>query len=121
MRGVSVWYIKRYHFLEGLSDYWQDAEIVATSRVKKIKKRYTPFSYRKTAIEAFDAMFSRFSRSVLVLSYSSNGYPDLDVLTRLLRNHKSAVEVYEKEHRYHFGTHEAAARNLVREYLIVGW
>jgi DNA adenine methylase/adenine-specific DNA-methyltransferase len=114
-------YIKRYHFLEGLSAYWRGVEIVPTSRVRKIKKRYTPFSYRRTAIDAFDAMFSRFSRSILVLSYSSNGYPDLDVLTSLMRNHKSAVEVYEKEHRYHFGTHETASRNLVREYLIVGW
>jgi len=114
-------YIKRYHFLEGLSDYWRDAEIMPTSRVRKIKKRYTPFSYRKTAVDAFDAMFSRFSHSILVLSYSSNGYPNLDVLTSVMRNHKSAVEVYEKEHRYHFGTHEAASRNLVQEYLIIGW
>jgi len=113
-------YIKRYHFLEGLSCYWKDLEILADSRVRKIKKYYTPFSYKKSAVAAFDRMFSTFSDSILVLSYSSNGYPDLDVLLDLMRKHKASVEVFEKEHRYHFGTHKAAERNQVREYLVVG-
>lgn len=113
-------YVKRYHFLEGLSNYWRDAEIMHESRVKKIKKRYTPFSYRRTSIDAFDTMFSRFSESILVLSYSSNGYPDLNVLVELMGRYKCSVEIHEREHRYHFGTHKAAARNQVREYLIVG-
>lgn len=38
-------YIKRYHFLEGLSCYWEGLEISEKSKVKKIPKRYTPFSY----------------------------------------------------------------------------
>jgi adenine-specific DNA-methyltransferase len=113
-------YVKRYHFLEGLSCYWQGVEIAQESRVKKIKKLYTPFSYRKSAIEAFDRMFRRFSRSIIVLSYSSNGYPDLNVLVGLLKQHKTRVTIHEKPHRYHFGTHEAAIRNDVMEYLVVG-
>jgi DNA adenine methylase/adenine-specific DNA-methyltransferase len=113
-------YIKRYHFLEGLSTYWQGEEILQNSRVKKLKKRFTPFSYRKTAIEAFDALFAKFSDSIQVLSYSSNAYPDLDVLISLMEKYKDNVEVFEKDHRYHFGTHTTAARNQVTEYLIVG-
>jgi DNA adenine methylase/adenine-specific DNA-methyltransferase len=113
-------YIKRYHFLEGLATYWQDEEILETSRVKKIKKRFTPFSYRKTAVDAFDAMFSKFSGSIQVLSYSSNGYPDLDVLVGLMRKCKPTIDVFERDHRYHFGTHQAATRNQVKEYLIIG-
>lgn len=113
-------YVKRYHFLEGLSSYWKNLEILETSRVKKLKKRYTPFSYRKSALEAFDKMFSRFSDSTLVLSYSSNGYPDLAVLIDLMKRYKSRVRVLEKSHRYHFGTHAAAGRNSVQEYLLIG-
>lgn len=45
--------IKRYHFLEGLSLYWKHSEIVKDSKVKKLKKRLTPFSYRRTAVDAF--------------------------------------------------------------------
>jgi DNA adenine methylase/adenine-specific DNA-methyltransferase len=113
-------YIKRYHFLEGLSLYWENVEIVAASRVKKLKKPFTPFSYRRTAIEAFEQLFARFARSTLVLSYSSNGFPDLAVLTELMRRSKRTVTIFERAHRYHFGTHQAALRNQVREYLIVG-
>ncbi|MBN1346639.1 MAG: DNA adenine methylase [Phycisphaerae bacterium] len=113
-------YIKRYHFLEGLSCYWKGMDILESSRVKKIVKPYTPFSYRRTAISAFEAMFAKFSRSILVLSYSSNGFPDLPILVGLMRRYKSSIEVFEKDHRYHFGTHSSAERNRVKEYLVVG-
>jgi len=117
-------YIKRYHFLEGLASYWTDAgtEIVETSRVKKIPKRFTPFSYRTTANDAFERIFRRFADSTIVLSYSSNGYPDLETLLSLMRRTKPQVDVVRREHRYHFGTHKGVAqeRKLVDEYLIIG-
>lgn len=117
-------YVKRYHFIEGLASYWQDteAEILTTTKVKKIRKRHTPFSYRRTAVEAFDQMFQRFHDSILVLSYSSNGFPNLEDLVRLMKRHKGSVEVFERKHRYHFGTHSKVAKKrvTVQEYLIVG-
>ncbi len=113
-------YIKRYHFLERLSCYWQGLPIDTSTKVKKIAKRYTPFSYRRTAIEAFDRMFARFAKSTIVLSYSSNGYPDLNQLEELLRRYSGSVQVFERPHRYHFGTHGAVERASVTEYLIVG-
>ena len=113
-------YVKRYHFLEGLSCYWEGADIMQSSRVKKLEKRFTPFSYRRTAIDAFDRMFQRFRDSTIVLSYSSNGFPDLDTLRDLLRRYKPSVRVHERPHRYHFGTHKNVLRNEVTEYLVVG-
>jgi DNA adenine methylase/adenine-specific DNA-methyltransferase len=113
-------YIKRYHFLEGLSKYWEGEEIMQETKVKKIQKKYTPFSYRKTSLEAFDMMFKKFSKSIIVLSYSSNAYPDLEVLMKILKKHKKLVNAYEKPHRYHFGNHSTVNRAEVNEYLIVG-
>ena len=117
-------YIKRYHFLEGLATYWEDeqAEIMEETKVKKLEKRYTPFSYRRTALDAFDRMFRQFADSIQVLSYSSNGYPDLDDLVEVMKRYKGRVEVFEREHRYHFGTHGrvSESRARVREYLVVG-
>ena len=113
-------YVKRYHFLEGLSCYWRGMEIDYSTKVRKIQKRFTPFSYRRTAIDAFDRMFAKFSDSLIVLSYSSNGYPDLERLEYLLRRYKGNVRVYKRPHRYHFGTHSAVNRSIVTEYLIVG-
>lgn len=112
-------YMKRYHFLEGLSCYWTDVEIMENSRVKKIAKPYTPFSYRRTAFGAFESLFARFENSTIVLSYSSNGFPELDVLTRMLSRFKKRIDVHAQEHRYHFGTHSSAQRNKVTEYLVV--
>lgn len=113
-------YIKRYHFLEGLSCYWQDEEIDFSTKVRKLPKRYTPFSYRREAANAFDRMFNLFRKSIIVLSYSSNGYPDLKILEELMGKYKQEVRVFKKPHRYHFGTHSAVKRALVEEYLIVG-
>lgn len=113
-------YIKRYHFLEGLASYWHGLPVNMTTKVRKIDKRFTPFSYRRTAIDAFDRLFARFAKSTIVLSYSSNGFPDLEHLEALLRRYKKSVRVFDKSHRYHFGTHEGVERSSVTEYLIVG-
>jgi adenine-specific DNA-methyltransferase len=113
-------YIKRYHFLEGLSCYWRGLEVMKETKVKKLEKRFTPFSYRRTAIDAFDKLFHLFRQSTIVLSYSSNGYPDRDELEALLRKYKGSIDIYEKPHRYHFGTHVGVERAEVQEYLLVG-
>jgi adenine-specific DNA-methyltransferase len=113
-------YMKRYHFIEGLSCYWEGVRIMENTRVKKIEKPFTPFSYRKTAIDAFDRLFSLYRNSIIVLSYSSNGFPDLNVLETLLRKYKEHVTTYERPYRYHFGTHDRVTRAEVDEYLIVG-
>ena len=65
-------------------------------------------------------LFRLFRRSKIVLSYSTNGYPDREILEDLMRRYKSQVTAFERPHRYHFGTHSKVARAVVREYLIVG-
>jgi DNA adenine methylase/adenine-specific DNA-methyltransferase len=113
-------YIKRYHFLEGLSCYWQGLDIDYSTKVRKIPKKFTPFSYRREALQAFDALFKRFARQTIVLSYSSNGYPDLDQLMNMMAQTKRDVRVFRRNHTYHFGTHSKVKRAAVEEYLIVG-
>lgn len=113
-------YIKRYHFLEGLSVYWRGLEIMENTKTKKLTKRYTPFSYKHTVEEALRKTFKRFERSTIVLSYSSNAVPDPQTIERMLREVKGSVEVHELNHRYHFGTHANAARRTATEYLFVG-
>jgi adenine-specific DNA-methyltransferase len=113
-------YMKRYHFLEGLSCYWKGVRIMEDTKVKKIEKPRTPFGSRKTALQAFDRLFRMFRHSKIVLSYSTNGYPDREILEDLMRRYKPRVTAFERPHRYHFGTHSKVARAVVREYLIVG-
>lgn len=113
-------YIKRYHFLEGLSLYWRGQEIMQNTLTKKLVKRYTPFSYKRTVTDALSRTFQQFQDSTIVLSYSSNAVPDADTIVSLLREFKSDVEVRLIDHTYTFGTHAAAKRRAAFEYLFIG-
>src|SRR5262249_48643378 len=113
-------YIKRYHFLEGLSVYWRGQAIMEDTRTKKLPKRYTPFSYKHTVTGALRRMLKQFQDSAIVLSYSSNAVPDADTLEGLLREVKNEVEVRLIDHTYTFGTHSTAQRRAPAECLSMG-
>lgn len=114
-------YMKRYHFLEGLSVYWRGVEIMEETKTKKIAKRYTPFAYKRTIEEALLRTFEHFEGAgAIVLSYSSNALPDADRIVDLLGKVKPSVRRIAVNHKYSFGTHAAATRRDVSEYLFVG-
>lgn len=114
-------YIKRYHFLEGLSLYWRGVTIMEDTKTKKLQKKFTPFAYKRTVEEALTRTFDHFAGArAIVLSYSSNALPAADRIIDLLGKVKPLVEVTAIDHKYSFGTHPAAARRNVTEYLFVG-
>ncbi len=113
-------YIKRYHFLEGLSVYWQDQKIMEHTKTKKLEKKFTPFAYKRTIREALRELFDKFKQSTIILSYSSNSVPDEKELYSILHEVKSNIEVYAIPHKYSFGTQVTATRRQVNEYLFVG-
>ncbi len=115
-------YTRRYHFVEGFCSYWKDVELQPHTRTKKIRSLPTAFAKRAEAEESFRRLFDHFRRSVLVVSYSSNGIPWRDQLTRLLKEVKRTVKVYETPHRYCFGNHNHKVgdnNNSVQEYLFI--
>jgi DNA adenine methylase len=117
-------YLRRYHFVEGLSCYWQGVEILHRTKTKKLRKYYTPFDSRTEVYGAFERLFRQFSNSILVVSYSSNSLPGREELTEMLRDIKSNVEVHTIEHKYSFGTHAHKVgnnNNAVQEYLFVAY
>lgn len=113
-------YIKRYHFLEGLAVYWRGQTIMENTRTKKLAKRYTPFSYKHTVTDALHRTLKQFKDSTIVLSYSSNAVPDADTIEALMREVKDDVEIRLIDHKYSFGTHSAAQRRAVFEYIFIG-
>ena len=112
-------YIKRYHFLEGLSVYWEGQRIMMETKSRKLEKRYTPFSYKSAIRDALSRTFRKFRDSTIVLSYSSNSVPAQDEVVDLLRREKGSVEVRVIPHRYSFGTHATALRREAHEYIFV--
>lgn len=114
-------YMKRYHFLEGLSVYWRDVEIMKETKTQKIAKRFTPFAYKRTIEAALLRTFEKFDDAgAIVLSYSSNALPGSERIVELLREVKPNVEVQAINHKYSFGTHAAATRRDASEYIFVG-
>jgi DNA adenine methylase len=119
-------YLRRYHFVEGLSCYWQGegVEILHHTKTKKLRKYYTPFDSRTHVYAAFEQLFQQFSNSILVVSYSSNSLPKREELTEMLKAIKNTVLVHDIEHKYSFGTHShkiGNQNNAVQEYLFVAY
>lgn len=112
-------YIKRYHFLEGLATYWCGQEIMWDTKTRKLRKRQTPFAYRRSAGAALDRLFDHFRSSALVVSYGSNAALGADELEVILKRHKRFIRHLEIAHRYAFGTHAAASRRQATEYVFV--
>lgn len=116
-------YVRRYHFIEGLARDWKGVEIQEHTKTKKFKSYPTPFSTKNGAYEAFDKLFSKFSGSILIVSYSSNSLPTQEDMVALMKKYKEHVEVVPIDYKYAFGNQADAKthRNSVQEYLFIGY
>lgn len=117
-------YLRRYHFVEGLSCYWQGVEILHHTKTKKLRKYWTPFDSRTEVYGAFERILQKFSDSIIVVSYSSNSLPNREELTGMLKQVKRNVMVHVIGHTYSFGTHAHKVgnqNNTVQEYLFVAY
>lgn len=116
-------YVRRYHFVEGLVRNWEGITIQEHSVVKKFESYKSPFAKRETAYSAFEALFKKYSNSIIAISYSSSSLPTKDELVEMLSKYKSTVEVHEIDHTYSFGNqnHKIGNKNnRVKEYLFIG-
>lgn len=113
-------YVRRYHFVEGLARDWEGVEIQEETKTKKFKSYPTPFSTKDGAADAFDKIFKKYSKSILIVSYSSNSLPTMDEMVALIGKYKKDVKVIPVDYKYSFGTRENTTRNEVKEYIFVG-
>lgn len=116
-------YSRRYHFLEGLVSYWSHVAINQNTKTKKFDRLESKFTHRSTIIRAFEELFDRYKKSQIVLSYSSNCFPDPQVLKQLMKNSGRAVELIEIDYVYSIGTHghkKNNQSNRVKEYVFLG-
>ncbi|WP_443449287.1 DNA adenine methylase [Glutamicibacter arilaitensis] len=115
-------YVRRYHFVEGLARNWEGLTLQAHTKTKKFRSYETPFSTRAGTYQAFEKIFSKYSKNPMLLSYSSNSLPSKTELENMLRNQGRTVEVTTTEHLYSFGTQNtvpSGQRNRVQEYLFI--
>lgn len=116
-------YVRRYHFVEGLARDWRGVEIQQHTKTKKFKSYPTPFSTREGAVAAFEELFRKYQKSILIVSYSSNSVPTQEEMISIMARYKSHVEVVPIDYTYFFGNQRDAKthRNRAKEYLFVGF
>ena len=116
-------YVRRYHFVEGLSKYWNGLEIQENTKTKKFKNYSTPFSKMNDTKEAFENLVFKYRDKHIVISYSSNALPDKNFFIDLLKKFKKNVYLKEIDYRYSFSNQGHAVKsikNKVNEYIFVG-
>jgi len=117
-------YVRRYHFVEGLACDWKGVEMQWHTKTKKFKSYPTPFNSRAGAHDAFDKLFRKFKDSILIVSYSSNSFPNREELTTLMAKYKKQVEVVSIDYKYSAGNQGHKInnnKNKVQEYLFAGF
>ncbi len=116
-------YVRRYHFVEGLARNWEGVSIQSHTKTRKFKSYHSLFSSRSGAKEAFDRLFTRFHKNILVVSYSSNCFPTMEEIVTMMKKHKKEVRVFPVKYKYSFGNQGNKVgnnRNNVEEYIFVG-
>ena len=115
-------YVRRYHFVEGLSLYWEGLSIQEHTKTKKFKSYETCFSSKESTYLAFNKIFERYKKSIIVVSYSSNCLPTKNELSEMIKQVKKNIVVMQLNHMYSFGNQyrENESNNVV-EYLFIGY
>lgn len=117
-------YVRRYHFVEGLSLNWNGIEIQEHTKTKKFKSYPTPFSNRQETYLAFENLFKNFKEHKLLISYSSNCLPTLEEMIDLLKKYKTHIDVFLVDYKYSFANQKHKIEdnnNTVKEYLFLAY
>ncbi len=88
-------YHSRYHFLEGLVFYEDIPAYVNYNKANReieIHKN-SEFETRSRYLNELDELLGHYPNSMVMMSYTSEGYPSIEELDTLLRRHKQHVEV----------------------------
>tara|TARA_B100000035_G_scaffold289389_1_gene275766 strand:+ start:1340 stop:2389 length:1050 start_codon:yes stop_codon:yes gene_type:complete len=116
-------YVRRYHFVEGLSRNWKDIHFQENTKTKKFKSYPSQFSKLSTATDTFDLLIRKYAESNIVISYSSNAKPDKLFFLQKLKKYKRYVDIVSVYYRYSFSNQGFAKnriKNKVREYIFIG-
>jgi adenine-specific DNA-methyltransferase len=112
-------YRRSYHFLEGLCNYdaWDELIDYRTPNLR-MKPRFNEWTNPDKNSAAFDALFEKFKRSILVVSYKKFGVPSIDTLLRMLKRHGRTVRSRSRHYIYALN-HQNGSAELNREVLLV--
>lgn len=97
---ISDDYLKRYHFLEGLSSYagWE-SELSNASYIKSLQPRQyiSEWQHKHTFRERLFDVISAHNQSIVVLSYLAGAYPSEEEIADYFRKNFQHVSVLRKD------------------------
>ena len=101
-KGEIIDYRDAYHFLEGITNYDNWENLIDESRKHKpLKKEYCIWNDKKNIVNAFDKLIKKFRKSIIVISYRSEGIPSEEEFISILKKYKKNVkEVNAKNFKY---------------------
>lgn len=95
-KGKCVNYAEFYHFLNGIAQYEKWPELIDyDSPHKRLKRIDCPWCDKKRIVGAFEDLFTHYSKSALAISYRSDGFPSVEVLSDMLKKFYRHVVVNE--------------------------
>lgn len=114
---TPISYHARYHFLEGLQ-YYDEIELnINNNKANKEIEINTnnDFENKNTYIEHLNLLFDKYRDKTVLLSYTSKGYPTIDELIHIVKEHKDNV------HAVSLGRHSFALNrgNKDREEILI--
>lgn len=94
--GLGLDYADFYHFLNGIVNYdnW-DSMIDYSSKHLRLKRKANEWTDSQKIHNAFENLFDKFSESILVISYRSNGIPKIEELVKMLEKIGKDVMIYQ--------------------------
>jgi adenine-specific DNA methylase len=115
--GVGVDYFSFYHFSEGLINYSKWADMIDyRTKHKKLKGNGSVWINKNKIHSAFDQLFNKFQKSILVVSYRADGIPSIEELLNLLKKYKQNVtELKRKNYKYVLSTNHSEEVLLIGE------
>ena len=100
LSGANEDYLKRYHFLEGLSKYkdWYEA-INDNSSIKAFKpiSHISDWNNKREFRERLFEVIDKHRQSIVVLSYLAGAHPSEEEITEFFRNKFRYVSVLKKD------------------------
>ncbi|MFX0088154.1 MAG: DNA methyltransferase, partial [Candidatus Hodarchaeota archaeon] len=100
-KGVGVDYQGNYHFLEGISNYFEWEQLIDyNSRHKRLKVDSDRWIDPKKFLDVFEETLNKFKDSIIVLSYRSPGIPSIVELKGILNSYFDKVLVHKKDYKY---------------------
>jgi adenine-specific DNA methylase len=113
-KGTLTTYEDFYHFLNGLSDYYNwNNKIEFSSKHLKLKTSYSIWEDKTNIILGFEELFKKFKKSKMVISYRKDGIPTIDTLVSILKMLKKTVSIEEIDYKYVLSNKKEAKEVLI--------